>query len=188
MNGRSKSISVSFARRTSTWTRLCGMVACARICISASTQLPSVWRRYGSVRGHPLLCTHFVDKFNERYRKNVKGISPAAHYLLIRNRWSGNARELENAIERAILAAKGNEVQPADLPEPIRDEASTNPEFSYCRTTRWRRSNEWRFCRRCSAPIGTQEAAHILGLYRPTRQQDAQAQHRGSGPCGARRA
>ena len=117
----------------------------------------------------PLLCTYFVDKFNERYRKNVKGISPAAYHLLIRNRWAGNVRELENAIERAVLVAKGIEVQPDDLPEPIRDESSTNPEFSVpphhtlaeiekmailqtLQRTNWNK----------------QEAAHILGLYRPT--------------------
>ena len=117
----------------------------------------------------PLLCTHLLDKFNERYRKRVKGISPAAFQLLIRNRWPGNVRELENAIERAVLVAKGNEIQPADLPEPIRDEASPNPEFSVpphhtlaeiekmaivqtLQRTNWNK----------------QEAAHILGLYRPT--------------------
>jgi DNA-binding NtrC family response regulator len=117
----------------------------------------------------PLLCTHFVDKFNERYRKSVKSISPAAYHLLIRNRWAGNVREVENAIERAVLVAKGSEVQPNDLPEPIRDESSTNPEFSVpphhtlaeiekmaivqtLQRTNWNK----------------QEAAHILGLYRPT--------------------
>src|SRR5918994_290479 len=78
----------------------------------------------------PLLCTYFIEKFNERYRKGVTGISAPAYHLLIRNRWPGNVRELENAIERAVLVAKGSEVQPGDLPEPIRDEASTNPEFS----------------------------------------------------------
>jgi DNA-binding NtrC family response regulator len=117
----------------------------------------------------PLLCTHFVTKFNDRYRKSVKGISPAAYHLLIRNRWAGNVRELENAIERAVLVAKGSEIQPQDLPEPIRDEAATNPEFSVpphhtlaeiekmailqtLQRTNWNK----------------QEAAHILGLYRPT--------------------
>ena len=54
----------------------------------------------------PLLCAHFLDKFNGRYQKNVKGISPAAYHLLIRFRWPGNVRELENAIERAVLVAK----------------------------------------------------------------------------------
>jgi transcriptional regulator with PAS, ATPase and Fis domain len=117
----------------------------------------------------PLLCTHFIDKFNDRYRKTVKGIAAPAYHLLIRNRWPGNVRELENAIERAVLVAKGQEIQPADLPEPVRDEASVNPEFAIpphhtlaeiekmailqtLQRTNWNK----------------QEAAHILGLYRPT--------------------
>src|SRR5918992_752430 len=73
----------------------------------------------------PLLCTYFIEKFNERYRKQVKGISPAAYRLLIRNRWPGNVRELENALERAVLVAKGTEVQPSDLPETLREEGAT---------------------------------------------------------------
>jgi DNA-binding NtrC family response regulator len=117
----------------------------------------------------PLLCTYFIDKFNGRYRKTVKGIAAPAYHLLIRNRWPGNVRELENAIERAVLVAKGQEILPADLPEPIRDEASVNPEFAIpphhtlaeiekmaivqtLQRTNWNK----------------QEAAHILGLYRPT--------------------
>jgi DNA-binding NtrC family response regulator len=117
----------------------------------------------------PLLCTHFIDKFNERYRKGVKGIAAPAYHLLIRNRWPGNVRELENAIERAVLVAKTQEIQPGDLPEPIRDESSVNPEFAIpphhtlaeiekmaivqtLQRTNWNK----------------QEAAHILGLYRPT--------------------
>jgi DNA-binding NtrC family response regulator len=117
----------------------------------------------------PLLCAHFIDTFNERYVKHVKGIAAPAYHLLIRNRWPGNVRELENAIERAVLVAKGMEVQPGDLPESVRDEASTNPEFlipphhtlaeiekmaivQTLQRTNWNK----------------QEAAHILGLYRPT--------------------
>ena len=71
----------------------------------------------------PLLCAHFLEKFNGRYQKNVKGISPAAYHLLIRFRWPGNVRELENAIERAVLVAKSADVQPQDLPDSIRGDA-----------------------------------------------------------------
>ena len=117
----------------------------------------------------PLLCTHFIEKFNQRYRKSVKGISPVAYRLLIRNRWPGNVRELENALERAVLVAKTHEIQPNDLPETLRDETAANPEFlvpphhslaeiekmailQTLQRTNWNK----------------QEAAHILGLYRPT--------------------
>ena len=51
----------------------------------------------------PLLCNHFLSKFNQRYQKSVRSVSPSVYHLLIRNRWAGNVRELENAIERAVL-------------------------------------------------------------------------------------
>jgi DNA-binding NtrC family response regulator len=117
----------------------------------------------------PLLCNHFLSKFNQRYQKNVRSISPAAYHLLIRNRWPGNVRELENAIERAVLVCKTGEITPNDLPETIREEGSTSQEFTIpphrtlaeiekmaiqqtLQRTNWNK----------------QEAAQILGLYRPT--------------------
>jgi DNA-binding NtrC family response regulator len=78
----------------------------------------------------PLLCNHFLAKFNHRYQKNVRAISPAAYHLLIRNRWPGNVRELENAIERAVLVSKTGEILPNDLPEPIREEGAPAQEFT----------------------------------------------------------
>ena len=129
-------------------------------------RVPSLRERTEDI---PLLCTHFVEKFNDRYRKNVKGISPAAYHLLIRNRWPGNVRELENAIERAVLVTKGTEIQPNDLPEPIRDESSTNPEFAvppHHTLAEIERMAILQTLQRTN--WNKQEAAHILGLYRPT--------------------
>src|SRR5882672_6814108 len=65
----------------------------------------------------PLLCDYFLDKFRQRYQKNVKSLAPSVYHLLIRNRWPGNVRELENAIERAVLVAKGTEI--ADGPARV---------------------------------------------------------------------
>ena len=73
----------------------------------------------------PLLCDYFLDKFRQRYQKNVKTLAPSVYHLLIRNRWPGNVRELENAIERAVLVAKGSEIAVADLPESIREESTS---------------------------------------------------------------
>ena len=117
----------------------------------------------------PLLCAHFLDKFNNRYQKNVKSISAAAYHLLIRFRWPGNVRELENAIERAVLVAKSADVQPSDLPEPIRgdsvaEDAFTVPphhtlaEIERMAVLQTLQRTNW----------NKQEAAQILGLYRPT--------------------
>ena len=77
----------------------------------------------------PLLCDYFLDKFRQRYQKNVKTLAPSVYHLLIRNRWPGNVRELENAIERAVLVAKGTEIAVADLPESIREESTSATDF-----------------------------------------------------------
>ena len=117
----------------------------------------------------PLLCDYFLDTFRRRYQKNVRTLAPAVYHLLIRNRWSGNVRELEHAIERAVLVAKGSEIAVADLPESIREETPRSTEFvipphrtlaeiekmailQTLQRTNWNK----------------QEAAQQLGLYRPT--------------------
>jgi len=117
----------------------------------------------------PLLCDHFLDKFRQRYQLNVQTLAPSVYHLLIRNRWPGNVRELENAIERAVLVAKGTEIRAADLPESLRVETASSTDFvipphrtlaeiekmailQTLQRTNWNK----------------QEAAQILGLYRPT--------------------
>jgi DNA-binding NtrC family response regulator len=117
----------------------------------------------------PLLCEHFLEKFCQRYQKNVRGFSPAAYHVLIRNRWAGNVRELENAIERAVLVTKGSEIVPTDLPESLREETSAPAEFAF--------PPHWTLAEIEKMAIlqtlqrtnwNKQEAAAILGLYRPT--------------------
>jgi DNA-binding NtrC family response regulator len=141
----------------------------------------------------PLLCDHFLAKFNERYQKAVRSISPEAYHLLIRNRWSGNVRELENAIERAVLVCKGSDICPGDLPESMRDEHvpvleaaipvnRTLAEIEKMAILQTLQRTNW----------NKQEAAHILGLYRPTlyskikkhQIKDPRAQRRSPAPPG----
>jgi two-component system, NtrC family, response regulator AtoC len=117
----------------------------------------------------PLLCDYFLEKFRQRYQKNVKTIAPAAYHLLIRNRWPGNVRELENAIERGVLVAKGSEVTVADLPESIREESSPSAEFvipAHRTLAEIERMAIVQTLQRTN--WNKQEAAAILGLYRPT--------------------
>jgi DNA-binding NtrC family response regulator len=117
----------------------------------------------------PLLCAHFLEKFNTRYQKQVKGISPAAYHLLIRFRWPGNVRELENAIERAVLVAKSPEVQPQDLPDSIRGDGSAEEAFTvppHHTLAEIERMAVLQTLQRTN--WNKQEAAQILGLYRPT--------------------
>jgi two-component system response regulator HydG len=70
----------------------------------------------------PLLADHFLKKIAERNRKNIRGFSPQAVDMLMRSRWKGNIRELENVIERALIMTRGEYIQPEDLPANIRDQ------------------------------------------------------------------
>jgi DNA-binding NtrC family response regulator len=117
----------------------------------------------------PLLCNHFLAKFNQRYQKSVKAISPAAYHLLIRNRWAGNVRELENAIERAVLVCKTGEITPNDLPETIREEGSPAQEFTIPPHRTLAEIEKMAIVQTLQRTNwNKQEAAQILGLYRPT--------------------
>jgi two-component system response regulator AtoC len=67
----------------------------------------------------PLLCDHFVERFNRSLNKNVKSIAPAAMSRLLEYPWPGNVRELENAIERALVLAEGDTLLPEHLPSEL---------------------------------------------------------------------
>jgi len=69
----------------------------------------------------PLLARHFIEAFNERFQKRVRGIEPDAERALLRFEWPGNVRQLENVIERAVLLAEGDAVALLDLPELVRE-------------------------------------------------------------------
>ena len=55
----------------------------------------------------PLLAMYFLRRFTGELKKRLDGLSPDAHKLLMRYHWPGNIRELENAIERAVLLTEG---------------------------------------------------------------------------------
>jgi transcriptional regulator with PAS, ATPase and Fis domain len=63
----------------------------------------------------PQLASHFLKQYSQKYRKQFIGIKPAAMELLQRYSWPGNIRELQHAIERAIIMADGNELDTRDF-------------------------------------------------------------------------
>ncbi|MGB3221280.1 MAG: sigma-54 dependent transcriptional regulator [Desulforhopalus sp.] len=69
----------------------------------------------------PLLCHHFVKKFNSQFDMRVKGISPEAMSLIIGYPWPGNVRELENAIQRGMVLTQSEFVEIGHLPVRIQD-------------------------------------------------------------------
>jgi two-component system, NtrC family, response regulator AtoC len=69
----------------------------------------------------PLLITHFIKKHNQSLGKNITGMEPKALEALMNYKWYGNVRELENTIERAIVLADGETIEPGNLPTDIQN-------------------------------------------------------------------
>ena len=68
----------------------------------------------------PHLVRHFIERFSARLGKTVAGVSEQVWGLLLNYDYPGNVRELENAIERAvILADDGKEIKVWDLPPEL---------------------------------------------------------------------
>jgi transcriptional regulator with PAS, ATPase and Fis domain len=65
----------------------------------------------------PALITYFLRRFNERFRRDVKGIAPDAIAALTAYDFPGNVRELENLLERAYALGARDEIERANFPE-----------------------------------------------------------------------
>ncbi|HVO80988.1 MAG TPA: sigma-54 dependent transcriptional regulator [Terriglobales bacterium] len=63
----------------------------------------------------PALVNHFVRKFSLQMNKKITRVSPEAMNLLQQQPWSGNIRELENAVERAMVVAQEPEIKEQDF-------------------------------------------------------------------------
>jgi transcriptional regulator with PAS, ATPase and Fis domain len=64
----------------------------------------------------PLIAEHFLNRFAERYNKEIAGFSRDAYEKLLAYSWPGNVRELENVIERAVLLSRSSQIEAAALP------------------------------------------------------------------------
>ncbi len=64
----------------------------------------------------PALVNHFLRRYNRRFRRDVKGITPDALTTLAGHDFPGNVRELENVIERAFAMGAREQITIADLP------------------------------------------------------------------------
>lgn len=76
----------------------------------------------------PLLASHFMEQFCNRYGRQLKSISSDAMDCLQRYHWPGNVRELKNTVERLVIMLPKAEVDPLDLPLPILKSISDEPD------------------------------------------------------------
>lgn len=75
-------------------------------------QLPPLRERTEDIEP---LATHFLQQFAQKYNRSAKGFSAELLKEMCRYPWPGNVRELQHAVERAVIMAKGEKLQPEDF-------------------------------------------------------------------------
>ena len=109
----------------------------------------------------PLLVEHFVNGYAKKFGKTITSVSPRALQTFQNHSWPGNVRELANAIERAVIHAKGNVLHSIDRFEEVSEEpvfsAKTLEDVEREYIIRTLENTGWRI----EGPHG---AANILGL------------------------
>ena len=112
------------------------------------------------------LAERFVGQFAEKYHRGVSGLDDSAKAMLEGGRWSGNIRELQNVIEKAVILSEGVSLTAKDIQrEPARGGApSVGPLKSVSEEEEERLVRE--AVERCNGNISA--AAKALGVSRPT--------------------
>ncbi len=77
------------------------------------------------------LVDFFLDHYNRKFRKSMRGISEETRRLLLNYSWPGNVRELKNAIERAMILEEENNLRPLYLPFSISQAHSGQTAFEH---------------------------------------------------------
>ena len=65
----------------------------------------------------PLLVEYFIQQFNQKYKKEIRGLDPKVMALLQKYHWPGNVRELQRVLEYAFVFVKGHIISQKHLPE-----------------------------------------------------------------------
>jgi transcriptional regulator with PAS, ATPase and Fis domain len=78
--------------------------------------IPPLRERRGDIAP---LAARFIAMYAAQNGLDVRGLAPAALAALEQYDWPGNVRELRNVIERAVVLARGPEIETRDLPDPL---------------------------------------------------------------------
>ncbi len=116
-----------------------------------------------------LLAYSFLEKFNKKFGKAVRGISQQTQKMLIQYPWPGNVRELEHVIERATMLTQNNFINVGEMPDSLKNfQAATA--FPFAATTiqnldALEKNHIIKVLEQVK--YNKQQAAKILGLNRP---------------------
>ena len=76
------------------------------------------------------LVRHFIARFSREMRREPPGLHPETQARLLRYTWPGNVRELRNVLERAIILAPGNVLDPEHLPMELCEEPASRADIA----------------------------------------------------------
>ncbi|MCI7473758.1 MAG: sigma 54-interacting transcriptional regulator [Clostridiales bacterium] len=133
--------------------------------------LPPLRKRVGDI---PLLIRYFIDQYNRKMKRSIRGISDQALRRLERYSWPGNVRELQNVIEGAFASARSEllvldhmedalEHQEVPVAEEVR-EGDLDPGFSLTKALEQYEKDLLHKAMEQSSSIS--QAARLLGLSR----------------------
>ena len=108
---------------------------------------------------------HFANKFAAKSKRGFKGISDEARSVLMKYSWPGNIRELENAIEHAIVLGLTDEILPEDLPEALLEEQSSEMTAALYHNTLNQTKKKLVLTAIDGAKGNHTEAARLLGIH-----------------------
>jgi len=117
-----------------------------------------------------LLTDHFLQLYAEKYDRAMAGVSQSAYQRLFSHPWPGNVRELQNVIERAVLLAKSERIEPIDLPfdNGTGNPAATAMSWDVPPNMTLEDIEKFVIERTLQRTGGNkQNAANMLGIYRP---------------------
>jgi len=66
----------------------------------------------------PLLAQHFIQQYNQRYRKHIKGVADSVMRAWMDYRWPGNVRELQNVVNQGVLLSAPGQNELMAVPYP----------------------------------------------------------------------
>lgn len=126
-----------------------------------SIKVPSLHERKDDLM---IFAVHFLEQANKKLRKKVLGFSQEAVQKMLSHTWSGNLRELSNAVKRATLLAQGSYITEENLPDEV-TEPLPSERFSFST-----KENEKELIMQALKETGNNktEAAKLLNVTRKT--------------------
>lgn len=79
----------------------------------------------------PVLIDYFLKKHTRNTSRLVRGLTPETKKVMVEYNWPGNVRQLESAIERAILLCEGDQITLEDLPSEVRQDSGSITEGAF---------------------------------------------------------